>query len=225
MNERQSHGPRLGLWIGLVVLLTVVQIYGRYVAEGAEIDDPLYSSSFAAASVFQWVLLGATALAIAAGQWSLFALRRPRRVGRATLVALGTFLLVAAIGALLSQLSLNPAQEQGLVPDEWPPPDSTVFAINVALVVLVGPFAEEMIFRGLGFSLLRPYGRAAAVVGSAAAFAAVHGLLEGFVLVFVLGLGLAIMRELTGSTIPGFVLHATFNAIAIAGAAASAAGS
>ena len=56
------------------------------------------------------MLLGAIALAIAAGQWSLFALRRPRRVGRAALVALGTFLLVAAIGALLSQLSLNPAK-------------------------------------------------------------------------------------------------------------------
>jgi membrane protease YdiL (CAAX protease family) len=82
-----------------------------------------------------------------------------------------------------------------------------------------------MLFRGLGFSLLRPYGRLTAILGSAAAFAAVHGLLEGFVLIFVLGTGLAIMRELTSSTIPGFVLHATFNAIAIAGAAASAAGS
>ena len=224
MSERQTYSTRLALWLALVALLTFVQIYGRYVADETELDDPLYSSSFAAASLFQWVLLGAIALAIAAGTWSLFALRRPRRIGRATLVALGTFLLTAAIGALLSQLSLDPAREQGLVPDEWPPPDSVVFAINVALVVIVGPFVEEMLFRGLGFSLLRPYGRTVAVVGSAAAFAAVHGLLEGFALVFVLGAGLAIMRELTGSTVPGFVLHATFNAIAIAGAAASAAG-
>jgi uncharacterized protein len=219
------HSTRLTFWIALVALLTLVQVYGRYVADAAELDDPLYSSSFAAASLFQWVLLGAVALAIAAGAWSLFALRRPRRVGRAALVALGTFLLTAAAGALLSWLSLDPSEEQGLVPDEWPPPDDTVFAINVALVVLVGPFVEELLFRGLGFSLLRPYGRGVAVVGSAAAFAGVHGLLEGFILVFFLGLGLAVMRELTGSTIPGFVLHATFNSIAIAAAAASAAGS
>jgi CAAX protease family protein len=224
VNVRESHSTRLALWLALVALLTFVQIYGRYVADEAELNDPLYSSSFAAASAFQWVLLGAIALALAAGSWSLFALRRPRRVGRATLVAVGTFLLVAAIGALLSQLSLDPAREQGLVPEEWPPPNAAVFAINVALVVIAGPFVEEMLFRGLGFSLLRPYGRTVAVVGSAAAFAAVHGLLEGFVLVFVLGMGLAVMRELTDSTIPGFVLHATFNAIAIAGAAASAAG-
>ena len=223
MNVRYS--TRLAFWLALVALLTLVQIYGRYVADEAELDDPLYSSSFAAASLFQWVLLGAVALAVAGGAWSLFALRRPHRVGRATLVALVTFLLTAAVGALLSWLSLNPSREQGLVPDEWPPPDNAVFAINVALVVIVGPFVEEMLFRGLGFSLLRPYGRLTAILGSAAAFAAVHGLLEGFVLIFVLGTGLAIMRELTDSTIPGFVLHATFNAIAIAGAAASAAGS
>ncbi len=58
--------------------------------------------------------------------------------------------------------------------------------------------------------------------GSAFAFAAVHGLLEGFLLIFVLGLGLAIIREVSDSVVPGFVLHATFNAIAIAGAALSA---
>ena len=107
MNVRESHSTRLAFWIALVSLLTLVQIYGRYVADEAELNDPLYSSSFAAASTFQWVLLGAIALAIAGGSWSLFALRRPRRVGRAALVAIGTFLLVAAIGALLSQLSLR----------------------------------------------------------------------------------------------------------------------
>jgi CAAX protease family protein len=225
VNARQTYSTRLAFWIALIALLTLVQFYGRYIADEADLDDPLYSSSFAAASLFQWILFGAVTLGIAGGVWSLFALRRPRLVGRAALVALGTFLLTASVGALLSLLSLNPAEEQGLVPDEWPPPDNAVFAINVALVVIVGPFVEEMLFRGVGFSLLRPYGRRVAVVGSAAAFAAVHGLLEGFILVFVLGLGLAIMRELTNSTIPGFVLHATFNAIAIAGAAASAAGS
>lgn len=220
-----KHSTRLAFWLALVALLVLVQIYGRYIADEAELDDPLYSSSFATASLFQWVLLAGIALAIAAGAWSLFALRRPHRVGRAALIALGTFVVTAAAGAVLSWLSLNPAREQGLVPDEWPPPDNVVFAINVALVVLVGPFVEEMLFRGLGFSLLRPYGRLTAILGSAAAFAAVHGLLEGFLLVFLLGTGLAIMRELTDSTIPGFVLHATFNAVAIAGAAASAAGS
>jgi uncharacterized protein len=222
MSAQPSRSTRLALWIALVALLTFAQVYSRYVSDSEEIDDPLYSSSFVAAGIFQWLLLGGITLAIAAGVWWLLAVRWPRRIGRAVLIAIGTIIAVGAVGALLSELSLDPAEEQGLVPDEWPPPDATIFGINVALVVLAGPFVEELLFRGLGFSLLRPHGRIAAVVGSATAFAAVHGLLEGFALVFVLGVGLALMRDATGSIIPGFVLHAAFNALALAAAAATA---
>ena len=160
-------------------MLTFAQVYGRYVADSEPLDDPLYSGSFAAASLTQWIVFGSIALGLAAGARQLLALRLPRRVGRSALIAVGTFLLVLAAGGLLSALGLNPASEQGLVPDEWPPPDQLVFAANIALVVLVGPFVEELLFRGIGFTLLRPFGRAVAVVGSAAAFAAVHGLVEG----------------------------------------------
>lgn len=222
--ERELHPTRLAIWLGIIALLTLAQIYGRYVADSETIDDPLYSASFAAASLTQWILFGALVFGLAAGARHLLALRRPRRLRRASLTALATFGLVIAVGGALSALGLNPSSEQGLVPDEWPPPDQLVFAANLVLVVLVGPFVEELLFRGVGFSLLRPFGRAVAVAGSAAAFAAVHGLLEGFALIFLLGVGLAIMREVTGSVLPGFVLHATFNAIAVTAAAVSASG-
>jgi membrane protease YdiL (CAAX protease family) len=222
-SESEVHPTRLAIWLALVALLTVAQVYGRYVADSDPLDNPLYSTTFAAASLTQWVLFGALAFGLAAGARHLLALRTPRRAGRAALVAVGTFVLVVATAALLSALGLNPSSEQGLVPDEWPPPDQVVFAANVVLVVLVGPFVEELLFRGLGFGLLRPFGRAVAVVGSAAAFAAVHGLVEGFALIFLLGLGLAMMREVSGSVGPGFALHATFNAVAVTAAALSSA--
>ncbi len=222
-RERAIHPTRLAIWLALIALLTFAQVYGRYVADSEPIDDPLYSGSFAAGSLTQWILLGSIALALAAGARQLLALRAPRRVGRTTLIAVGTFLLVVAAGGILSALGLNPSSEQGLVPDEWPPPNQLVFAANLALVVLVGPFVEELLFRGIGFTLLRPFGRAVAVVGSAAAFAAVHGLVEGFALIFLLGLGLALMREVSGSVLPGYALHATFNAIAVTAAAVSSA--
>jgi hypothetical protein len=224
-SEHQVHPTRLSIWLALVFLMTLIQVYGRYVVETEMPDDPLYSSSFAAASLTQWILLGAFALGLAAGARQLLALRMPRRVGRAALVAVGTFVLVLAAGAALSALGLNPSSEQGLVPDEWPPPDETVFGVNVLLAVLAGPFVEELLFRGLGFGLLRPFGRAFAIVGSATAFAAIHGLVEGFALIFLLGLGLALMRESSGSVLPGLALHATFNAIAIGAAVLSASGS
>jgi membrane protease YdiL (CAAX protease family) len=222
LSEREIRPTRLAIWLALVALMTLTQLYSRYVAESAPLDDPLYSSSFAAASLVQWILLGAFALGLAAGAQQLLALRVPRRPGRAALVAVVTFVLVLATGAALSALGLNPSSEQGLVPDEWPPPDESVFAVNVLLVVLAGPFVEELLFRGLGFGLLRPFGRGVAIVGSAAAFAAVHGLVEGFALIFLLGLGLAIMRQVSGSVLPGLVLHASFNAVAVTAAAVSA---
>jgi membrane protease YdiL (CAAX protease family) len=221
-RQRDVHPTRLAIWLAFVVLMVLTQIYGRYIAESDPLDDPLYSSSFAAANLIQWILFGALVVGLASGAWQLLALRAPHRVGGAALVAVGTFVLVLAASGVLNAVGLNPAEEQGLVPDEWPPPDGTVFAANVLLVVLIGPFVEELLFRGLGVSLLRPFGVGVAVVGSAAAFAAVHGLLEGFTLVFLLGLGLAVMRAVSGSVIPGMVLHCTFNAIAIATAASSA---
>lgn len=220
-RDREVHPTRLAIWLAIVGLLTFAQVYGRYVADSDPLDDPLYSSSFAAASLTQWVLLGALVAALAAGARELLALRAPRRVGRAALVAIGTFVLVVVAGGVINALGLDPSSEQGLVPDEWPPPDQLVFAVNLALVVLIGPFVEELLFRGVGFGLLRPVGRAVAVIGSAAAFAAVHGLVEGFALIFLLGLGLAVMREVTGSIVPGFALHATFNAVAVTAAALS----
>ena len=221
--ESEVRPTRLAVWLAIVGLLTFAQVYGRYVADSDPLDDPLYSSSFAAASLTQWLLFGALVYGLAAGARHLIALRAPHRVGRATLVAIGTFVLVVTTAGMLSALGLNPSSEQGLVPDEWPPPDQLVFAANVLLVVLVGPFVEELLFRGIGFSLLRPFGRAVAVAGSALAFAAVHGLVEGFALIFLLGLGLAVMREVTGSILPGFALHATFNAVAVTAAALSSA--
>src|SRR5687767_14915825 len=134
--ERAVHPTRLSIWLALMALLTFAQIYGRYVADSDTIDDPLYSSSFAASSLIQWILLGAITLGLAFGARELLALRVPRRVGRAVLIAIATFLLVVLAGAILNALGLNPSSEQGLVPDEWPPPDQTVFAVNVALVVL-----------------------------------------------------------------------------------------
>src|SRR5215204_5428314 len=97
--ERAVHSTRLAIWLALVALLTFAQIYGRYVADSDTIDDPLYSSSFAASSLAQWLLLGGIALGLAFGARELLALRTPRRVGRAALVAIVTVLLVVIAGA------------------------------------------------------------------------------------------------------------------------------
>jgi membrane protease YdiL (CAAX protease family) len=83
------------------------------------------------------------------------------------------------------------------------------------VVVVAAPLVEELTFRGVGFTLLARFGTVAAVVGTAIAFAADHGLVEGFPALFVFGLAVALVRVRTGSIYPGMLLHATFNALAL----------
>jgi membrane protease YdiL (CAAX protease family) len=84
--------------------------------------------------------------------------------------------------------------------------------------VLAAPLVEELTYRGVGFALLVPLGNAVAIVGTALAFAADHGLVEGFPALFVFGIAVALVRWRTGSIYPGMLLHACFNALALADA-------
>jgi membrane protease YdiL (CAAX protease family) len=54
------------------------------------------------------------------------------------------------------------------------------------------------------------------LAGTSVAFAAAHGLVAGFPALFVFGLAVAYLRLRTGSLYPGMLLHASFNALALA---------
>ncbi|GMU50896.1 MAG: hypothetical protein AMXMBFR33_00420 [Candidatus Xenobia bacterium] len=80
------------------------------------------------------------------------------------------------------------------------------------LVVLAGPWFEELLFRGLVYRALRPAaGRWGAAVISAALFAVAHGDPSGLLPYLVLGIIFAQTVELTGSVFPAFVAHGLFN--------------
>jgi membrane protease YdiL (CAAX protease family) len=111
---------------------------------------------------------------------------------------------------------LHATREQGLEPTHWEPSKAVPFALNAAVVALVAPLAEEFTYRGLGVALLRRFGAAFAVIFSAIAFAAAHGLVEGFPALFIFGAALAFLRLRTGSVFPGMLVHACFNGIALA---------
>ena len=76
-------------------------------------------------------------------------------------------------------------------------------------------FVEEATFRGLGYSLLAPYGQIAAVLAIGILFGLAHGLVEALPILVALGVGLAYLRARTDSLYPCFIVHALFNAIAL----------
>lgn len=214
---------RLAAWLTFIALFSAVAYSSRFSGAGNSEQEPLYHWSFFVASVFGFALMVGVALVIAIGlpKRALFALRPPWSWGRAIGVGVAVLVAVFAFSAVLEQF-VNPGKEQGLLPDRWPPPDWIAYGFNASAVVIGAPLAEELMFRGLGYSLLERFGPSVAIAGSAFAWALAHGLVQAFPLIFALGVGLGFLRRVTGSIVPGMLLHATFNGIALVAAAVAA---
>jgi membrane protease YdiL (CAAX protease family) len=216
---------RLYAWLWFVGIFAALAYSGRF-ADGVEEDaEPLYEWTTGVLGLVQFaVVIGIILLiAIHAPKRELFALRRPTSwwlaLGISVAIYIGMLVLSFAMAPFL-----DPAGEQGLVPETWPPPSTGAFALNAFVVIAIAPTVEELTFRGLGFSLLLRYGPRVAIAGTAAAFALAHGLIEAAPQIFALGLGLAYLRHRLNSVYPSILLHASFNTFALAFAVVSARG-
>jgi membrane protease YdiL (CAAX protease family) len=204
---------RLTAWVTLVGLLAVLGYAGR-ASGGKPPKDAAYQYTTAVGGIIQYAIILAVVLAIARPDWSLLALRRPASLVRVLLTALLVFVAVYATSAIVSAYS-DPGREQGLTPDHWDSHRAAQYAVNFVVFVAVAPAVEELTFRGLGYSLLEPLGRVAAVLWIGLAFGLAHGLVEGLPILIVFGAGLALIRARSASVYPGMIVHATFNAIAL----------
>jgi membrane protease YdiL (CAAX protease family) len=208
---------RLGFWVLLVGAVAALNYaaYGTAQSNGEEIYQ---WSSFANGAVFYAVVLGLTLL-LAIERRDLLALRRPSvSLSLGARVAGGAILAILVWEWVVVQLPVeDPGKEQGLTPTQWEPKHAAAFTANVLLFVALAPFVEELLFRGLGQSLLRAtIGAVPAVLAVGLAFGAWHGLLWALLVLVPFGWALAFVRERTDSVYPGMIVHALFNAFAIA---------
>jgi membrane protease YdiL (CAAX protease family) len=206
---------KLAAWLGLVGTLAALNYASRFAA-GKPPRDTLYQYGTALSGAFFYTLTLALVLLIARRVPAAeLGLRVPpswrRAIGLTLLVLIALLIAEAALEAVL-----HAAREQGLEPPRWEPSRAVPFGLNAAVVVLAAPLVEELTFRGLGIALLAPLSRALAGVGTAVAFAAAHGLVSGFPALFLFGLAVAFLRFRTRSIYPGMILHACFNAAALA---------
>jgi membrane protease YdiL (CAAX protease family) len=109
----------------------------------------------------------------------------------------------------------NPSEEQGLVPDGWDSSRAGAFVAFFLVVTFVAPAVEELTYRGMGLSLLTPYGTALAILVTGILFSAAHGLLIAFPVLAVFGIVIGWLRARTDSIYPPMVAHATFNGTAL----------
>jgi sodium transport system permease protein len=211
---RQS--GRLTAWCVLVGLLAAVAYAGRIA--GTQVpDDALYLWSTFVGAIVQYGIMLILILAIAHGvDRKLLALEVPARRRRAVGRALIALAVIVVSAAALSRF-LDAGSEQGLVPKSWDSSRAAPFLANAAVVVIVAPVVEELLFRGLGFGLLRQFvGPWSAIAVTGSAFGLAHGLVVGLPVLAIFGLTLGWLRWQTGSVFPGMLVHALFNAAALA---------
>ena len=211
---------RLVGWAALVLVFAALNFLGNAAADPP--DDFVYRwSSFVAALVQLGVVLGIVLLIAGRRRTrEMLALRRPRSwpaaLGLGVLVMVGVFVFTAVTAPLL-----QPGEEQGLVPEGWDGDRAPQFVANAAAIAAFVPVVEELLFRGVGFTLLRRFGAVAAIALVGVAFALVHGIVEGLPVFAAFGAALAYLRHRTDSVLPCIVVHGAFNALSLGVAVAA----
>jgi membrane protease YdiL (CAAX protease family) len=216
-----SSRGRLVAWLVFVGLLSLLS-YGARLSDAKTPDDVAYRYSSSVAAIVQYALMLVVLLLIARGipRRQAFALRRPkswpRSIGLATLALLTIYLAAIAYDRALSALGdWNPTEEQGLVPDAWDSSRAGAFIAFFVVVTFVAPAVEELTYRGLGLSLLMPFGAPLAIVVTGLLFGAAHGLIVALPILTVFGLVVGWLRVRTNSIYPPMLLHAMFNGTAL----------
>jgi membrane protease YdiL (CAAX protease family) len=213
---------RLAFWILFVGLITAANYASRFSGGGGSSKgvshQEIYSySTFAGGTIIYAIWLGIVLL-IAVDRFDLLALRPPARWGRA--LGLGVVVIASILvwETAISYLPLpqSPGKEQGITNVHWEPAHAGAFAANFVLFAVIAPFVEELTFRGEGQSLLRFLGRVPSILIVGVAFGLAHGLVEALLVLVALGIGLAWLRDRTNSVLPGMLVHALFNATALA---------
>jgi uncharacterized protein len=217
-QRRRSGRARLVCWLGLVGAVAALEYAARFSSNGPSTEssrDEVYRYSTFASGVVFYALIFGVLLAIAYERSDLFALRRPR--GRVLPLVALLFVGIFAWEFVVVLLPIrNPGNEQGLTPTHWESAHAAAFALNLVLFALVAPIVEELTFRGVGQSLLRFTGRWPSIVLVAVLFGIWHGLVQALIVLIPFGGALAYLRDRTQSVLPGIVLHALFNATALA---------
>jgi membrane protease YdiL (CAAX protease family) len=203
------------LWTLFVAAFAALS-YGSRVSGGRPDANVLYRWTTFESFVVQYAVIAVIVWGIAGlgNRRELFAARRPLSWGRAARIGVAIIVAMIVLSAILDPI-LHPGQEQGLTPKHWEGSHAAQYVANALAIAVVAPVVEELTFRGLGFSLLQPFGEWTAIVLVGVLFGLAHGLVQALPLLVGLGIGLAYLRSRVDSVYPGMIVHGLFNATAL----------
>lgn len=135
------------------------------------------------------------------------------------LMAIATVGIITAVGQVNSLL-LAPFSGESSSTDillELIAPDKGYMVVLVfIMLVIVPPFCEEFLFRGLVLGNLLPYGKGVAIVGSALLFGAMHQSYSQFLYTVAAGILLGALYVESRSIWPSTIVHMLNNMLSFA---------
>ena len=142
------------------------------------------------------------------------------RIGRRILQGAVGYAIIFPVfigAAWLTRGQRNPLESNPVIPVIVESGGVWAKVLALALLSVCAPLFEETLFRGFVYQTLRRrWGVATGVIVTGVLFGLVHQYLPGVLPLSVLGMGFAMMYEVTGSLVPSMVAHATQNALAFA---------
>jgi membrane protease YdiL (CAAX protease family) len=213
---RKDESRRLAFWLVLVGLLAAIG-YASRISEGKPDPQILYEWSTTVGTLVQDGIVLGLVLWIARSRHDLLALRRPVSIAH-TLGLLGAALVAVYVFEGIYGALTHPGNEQGLTPAHWEPKHAAAYIANGFVICTEIPFVEQLTYRGVGYSLLERFGRWPAILLVGLFFGLAHGLVVSLPVIVAFGCALAWIRSATRSVIPGMLLHAVFNLIALVAA-------
>jgi membrane protease YdiL (CAAX protease family) len=206
---------RVAGWLVFVLTLAALG-YAARLGDVEAPDDIAYRYTSSIAALVQYGIMLGILLLIARGLplRDAFALHRPASWPRALGLALLSLVAIYAASAAFAPF-LDATEEQGLVPDDWDSSRAGAFIAFFLVVTFVAPFVEELTYRGIGFTLLAPYGTWVAILVTGFLFGTAHGLLIALPVLTVFGIVVGWLRSRTASVYPPMLVHAVFNGTAL----------
>jgi membrane protease YdiL (CAAX protease family) len=205
----------VGVWLGVSALLVLVAFAGAGESSGAQDEDVVFNADLAIGGLVFYGLMIVVSFLIARGfphATDALGLRHFRL--RWAWIALGVA-VATTIVAVAVEPFLHGGEDQGLGADRWQPDKAGAFAANVLVLVLLGPFAEELFFRGIGVRVLARYGGLLAILATGIIFGLVHGILGALPPLVFFGIGLAWVRLRSASVWPAFIGHGAYNGLGV----------
>ena len=208
---------------GLAVLDSIlvapsVEHFGRSLLVGASGQEQMAVGSLFLETVFYLlgiaVVLGLVLLRRRASRSALgWRLPRLRWIFLALPAAAAAYLVLTGIVAFTQ--ALFPGAQNGQVPQVQGEYGHYV-GLAIPAVSVVAPIVEETFFRGFIYGWMRRHlSVPVAAILSGCFFGLVHFQPVIFVPLSVLGVGLALLYEYSGSLLPGMIVHGLFNLVEI----------